>query len=141
MKNWTEIKHEFETDGSLRDIYIVGASESIWNVFINAVNNSYPCKFFVDGEEKSLPSSFSAIKGIQNTATTNLAIKIDGGILVNCHFFSDHQIELDLSPSDIANTNDFENLQKFMFWLHNLLKLKVVLTHENGPELEILTVE
>ena len=51
------------------------------------------------------------------------------------------QIELDICPSDIASPVDLENLQKFLFWLHNLVKLKVVLTHENSPELEILTFE
>jgi hypothetical protein len=141
MKNWSDIKYEFESDGSLRDIYVFDTSDSTWNVFFAAIINSYPHKFFIDGVETSLPSSYSSIKKIQNDATTMLSINVDGGLLANCHFFSEDQIELDICPSDIASPVDLENLQKFLFWLHNLVKLKVVLTHENSPELEILTFE
>jgi hypothetical protein len=141
MKNWVEFKQEFIKDGALRDIYAFEASESIWNEFIYAVSSCYSIEFSVDGEDSQLPNSFSNIKLIQNDSSTLLSILLEGEITINCHFFSEHQIELDFWPSDVKNEEDFSTLNQFLLWLRKVVNLKVIVTHENSPELEILAVE
>ena len=141
MKSWCDIKAEFDTDGSLRDIYIENISPEIWEGFINNVKASeYRFEFSHGGEVIGLPSNLYQIKLLQETEPTTLRIWLNEEIQINCHFFEGSEIELDVSPKDITGEPEYQLLTSFLFWLHKTLNQRVILTHENAQDQVILSV-
>ncbi|GAB2516901.1 protein export chaperone SecB [Microbulbifer agarilyticus] len=141
MKQWSEIESEFEVDGSLRDIYVENVDVAVWNIFISAVKQSSYKFDFVHGElVRDLPGSLSEIKALQETNPTILRIWISDSIQINCHFFVNSEIELDVSPSEIQNAGSYFKLASFLEWLASVTSSAVKLTHENAQEQVILGV-
>lgn len=139
MKEWSDVKKDFEPEGSLRDIYIEDINESVWNLFLsNLPDSEYELRFTHGQNVVALPESFAEIKQLQKTEPTTLGIAIENGIWINCHFFIDSEIELDLSPNDIDTESKFKNLVGFLRWLHLGLQKPVKLTHENAQTEVIL---
>lgn len=142
MKQWNEIKSEFETDGSLRDIYVENVQVELWNLFIEEVKNyKYRIEFSHGDNELALPNNFNAIKKLQETDPTTLRIWLPGDIQLNCHFFTEDEIELDVSPCDVQSEASYLQLLEFLKWLSSSTKKEVKLTHEGSKELIILGVE
>ncbi len=141
MKQWNCIKSEFETDGSLRDIYVEDIDISIWNSFITEVKGSeYKIEFFHGDVEKDLPDDLNTVKDMQQTNPTTLYIWLTENIQLNCHFFVETEIELDVSPHDIQCERSYFQLVNFLEWLALLSSREVKLTHEGTQELVILSV-
>jgi len=141
MKDWIEVKEEFEVDGSLRDIYVLGICVDAWNEFIKKVKHEgYPFKFMHGSSEQALPDSFYKIKELQQTNPTTLFIWIDNNIQVNCHFFMETEIELDISPREIKSSTEYKKVTSFMRWLSNTLRKPAILTHEGSQGQVILSV-
>lgn len=139
MKEWYELKSQFEPEGSLRDIYVEDIDESVWNLFINKLRASCYQLIFTHGEEMvSLPESFGEIKKLQETDPTTLGIIVEESIHINCHFFIGSEIELDVSPKEIDRESKFNILVKFLRWLNSSLNKPVKLTHENSQTEVIL---
>ncbi|GAA4501431.1 hypothetical protein [Pseudaeromonas paramecii] len=139
MKEWCDVKKDFEPEGSLRDIYIEDINESVWNLFLSDLLDSGYKICFTHGQQVvALPESFAEIKKLQETEPTTLGIAIENGIWINCHFFIESEIELDLSPKDIDTESKFKNLVGFLHWLHLALRKPVKLTHENSQTEVIL---
>ena len=104
MKQWSEIKSEFEADGSLRDIYVEDINPSIWNLLISEVKrSSYEVRFYHGDDKTVLPNDLDTIKAMQQNNPTILCIWLTEGIQLNCHFFVDTEIELDVSPHDVQS--------------------------------------
>ena len=142
MKQWNEIKSEFETDGSLRDIYVENVQVELWNLFIEEVKNyKHRIEFSHGDNELALPNNFNAIKKLQETDPTTLRIWLPGDIQLNCHFFTEDEIELDVSPCDVQSEASYLQLLEFLKWLSSSTKKEVKLTHEGSKELIILGVE
>jgi hypothetical protein len=142
MKTWDEVKSEFETDGSLRDIYVWNADVDLWNVFLRKIAHSpYRTEFFHGERRVDLPSQFIEIKALQETDITILHVWTNDKIQLNCHFFLASEIELDASPYDISGEPEYNALVGFLKWLSGELGRKVVLTHEGSPNLKILEIE
>jgi len=141
MKQWHDIKPELETDGSLRDIYVEDIDSSIWNAFIAEVKRSdYKIEFSHGDAEKDLPDELNTIKGMQQTNPTTLYIWLTENIQLNCHFFVETEIELDVSPHDIQCENSYLQLVSFLKWLALVTSREVKLTHEGTQEHVILSV-
>ena len=141
MQKWSDITKEFEADGSLRDIYISPTNEAIWDEFIELIaNSSYKTEFFHNDKSISFPIAFCRIKELQFSNPTILHIWIGSKIQVNCHFFTEEEIELDISPLDVPDEQSYTMLQEFMFWLSSSLRLSVKLTHEGSPDMLICEV-
>ncbi|WP_444944344.1 protein export chaperone SecB [Microbulbifer sp. ZKSA006] len=141
MKQWGEIKSEFEVDGSLRDICVENVDSAVWNIFISAVKQSNYKFDFVHGDlVRDLPASLAEIKALQETNPTTLRIWISGSIQINCHFFVESEIELDVSPSEIQSAGSYFKLTSFLEWLAWATGGVAKLTHENSQEQVILSV-
>jgi len=139
MKQWQEIKSEFETDGTLRDIYIFEGDVELWDSFLKLISSSEYRTEFNHGEVgMSLPLSFAQIKVLQETDPTTLFVWVGENIQVNCHFFIETEIELDVSPHDIGSEEAFHELVSFLSWLSSSLNRKVCLTHEGSPDMKII---
>ena len=141
MKVWSEIKDEFRADGSLRDIYVEGIDPLQWGTFIEGVASSiYRHVFTHGGVEIDLPNNLAEIKKLQESNPTTLAIWLTDKIQVNCHFFVENEIELDISPRDILGEHEYRVLIVFLEWISSMLKERVILTHENTQDQVILSV-
>jgi len=142
MKTYSSVISEFEVDGSLRDIYIFDTNKDVWNNLIQFINKlSYKHEFRHGEKEISLPNEFDDIKKLQETDSTILKIFINNIIQVNCHFFTESEIEMDITPNEITDEEKYNMLIMFLKWLSDSLNKPTVLTHENAPELVILTIE
>ena len=53
---------------------------------------------------------------------------------MNCHFFTEQEIELDLDPRELPADEDILRLTHFMALVGDGLQREVLLTYENGPE-------
>lgn len=141
MKVWSEVKEELEADGSLRDIYVEEIDPALWEVFIEGVRSSaYRHEFTHGGASIEIPYDLMEIKGLQETGPTTLIIWLSDKIQVNCHFFTETEIELDISPLDIAGEHEYQVLIAFLKWVSSILKERVILTHENTQDQVILSV-
>ncbi len=140
MYQWTQLKEEFEVDGSLRDVYIEDINLAKWDQFLDFIKLSkYEVEFRHGGNLQSLPDTFSSIKNLQDAEPTILSIKLNANFCLNCHFFMETEIELDLSPRDVSSEADFEVLLEFLDKLSSSLGCRVVLTPEDTPEQAILS--
>ncbi|MFL0803297.1 MAG: protein export chaperone SecB [Agarilytica sp.] len=141
MKAWSEIKEEFGVDGSLRDIYVEEIDPALWKIFIEAVRSSvYKHEFTHGGVIIGFPDDLPEIKRLQETNPTTLAIWLNDKVQVNCHFFVETEIELDISPRDIVGEHEYQVLTSFLEWISSILKKRVILTHENTQDQVILSV-
>jgi len=140
MYQWNDLKEKFETDGSLRDIYIVNITVTEWDKFIDYTKLSkYKFEFTHGAISIEVPRNFSLIKELQETESTTLSIWLNEKIQLNCHFFIENEIELDLSPYDISSEIDFELLLQYLENLAHVLKNRVILTYEGVQEQIILS--
>ena len=60
-----------------------------------------------------------------------------GGVQLNCHFFAEREIELDLDPRQITSEESFNALRQFMEPLADALQHPILLTPENLNECPI----
>ena len=142
IKNWESVRQEFTVDGSLRDIYIQDIDIPVWNNFILMISTSkYRFEFWHGSLKRNLPSKFCKIKELQQVDPTSLHLFIENNIQLNCHFFFEHEIELDISAYDIQSLQDYEILINFLIWISDTLGKNVILTQENTSNEVILEVE
>lgn len=141
MKQWSEIKPEFQADGSLRDIYVEDIDPAVWDLFIAGVKRSkYKIEFAHGDVKRELPDNLKTIKRLQKSNPTTLYIWLTENTQLNCHFFVETEIELDVSPHDIQNEHVYAQLVLFLEWLASLTGSEVKLTHEGMQEQVILSV-
>lgn len=138
MTDWHSIQQGFEPDGALRDVYIAPASASLWNEFIEWVSRAgYSSEFWHGQRKKALPQELLEIKQLQQTDPTTLKLFLSAGVQINCHFFIDEEIELDIDPREIRDQEAFESLLIFLRAIATALKRNARVTYENSPEDEL----
>ncbi len=60
MYQWSKLKSEFESDGSLRDIYALDTNEDSWNLFLDSLRLlNYKFEFQHGDEVLRLPSNYN----------------------------------------------------------------------------------
>ncbi|MGS0535829.1 hypothetical protein [Pseudoalteromonas sp. SaAl2] len=141
MYQWNKLKSEFENDGSLRDIYALDTNADSWSLFLDNLRlSNYKFEFKHGDEVLNLPSNYTSIRKLQEVNPTTLTIWLSE-IRVNCHFFVESEIEMDISPAEINSKENFKELMAFITWFSYSLQVDVVLTHENAKDFEIIRVE
>lgn len=141
---WEKLKNTlYHEDGSLRDIYIRDTNTADWKRWIDCINTHYPVDFYIAGEKISNQIDFeTAVNFWQNPPQDLLsAIIYVEKIVVNVLFFSETEIEIDITPEEIKSLNDHENLVDFLKTVSQYVCKPVELTEENCqmPE-EVLMV-
>ncbi len=141
MTNWQSVQQAFAPDGMLRDIYVGPANVPIWNDFLSWVARSeYRIEFWHGESKKELPRQFGEIQHLQATDPTTLKLFLPNNAQINCHFFVEQEIEMDLDPKDFCDEVAFDVLLKFLAELSGVLRRRVKVTYENSPEDEIFVV-
>ncbi|RYY00924.1 MAG: hypothetical protein EOO53_20610 [Gammaproteobacteria bacterium] len=100
---WSQVKRDFSPDGSLRDIYFFNTDLAIWQKFLDSVKASgFNHKMYRNGEYCTL--SLDIGKLFLERENSSLMLEIEkNGVIFNCHFFVEEEIELDISPKEITN--------------------------------------
>jgi len=128
------LKKHFEPDGSLRDVYIQGTIKKDWDNFIEyAKNLRYSYK--VNNEEKELSLNLDSFWQQENQKLLSLYI---GNIQINCHFFGEEEIELDIDVRDFKRDQDYLDFVDFIKQIGTKLAKDVIVTGENTQDYIIL---
>jgi hypothetical protein len=127
--SWDACKADFEADGSLRDIYVLGTTLEDWRAVLSLVT-APPYAATMDGEDAS-DISANARALLAHPAPHLLSIRV-GRVDLCCHFFSENEVEFDFVPNGLTE-DDLSGLLTFMTSLGRLTGKLVVMTPENVP--------
>ena len=139
-RNWNDIQWIFEPNGSLRDIYVQDISLREWEKVIDLLNSNFNLTY---SDQDKIDKKY-VLEYLQDTTgemeSKSLTIHL-GQIKVNCYFFLSEQIEFDIDPKEVNSINDFEQVEKFMISISDILQEQVTLTEENSPEFPLFKVD
>lgn len=127
---WAACKAAFAVDGSLRDIYVHSTTVDDWDRFLRAISEK-PLTYTVDGAACPLPAKAST--ALERVNAHLLTIK-HGPLHLNCHFFAEEEIELDLDPREVTSQAAFDAVLGFMREIGTALGKRVVLTEESAAD-------
>jgi hypothetical protein len=128
----------FEWDGGLRDLYVLNTTIEDWQAAIDFLRSSaYPLSFWLNDKAVPLPENVGSV--FANRSQIDVLLSIDiSGMIINCHFFTEQELELDLDPREVNSEEQLNSLFRFMKALGQYLRKGVILTHENSPHLVLL---
>jgi hypothetical protein len=132
--DWRLAAPDFEDDGALRDIYILGTTIDDWQaVWTFLCGEGERLAFTVDGIAQEPPDAIDDIFARRGETGCLAAYRL-GGQVLNCHFFDIGEIEFDLSPRDVDGPEAVDTLVQFMGALGRVTAKPVILTMENSRE-------
>ena len=133
----SDVPNLWEVDGSLRDIYVLGTTARSWETFL-AFAAAYPLAYSFDGEARSLPPAREIFANRSGSHLLSIAI---GSVTVNCHFFVESEIELDVDPKEVKGPEEHFQVLRFVEGLAIKVGRPVLVTPENGAEIPFLSYE
>lgn len=135
VPEWSTVSHEFEFDGSWRDIYVHSTTLSDWKRMLNALRDApVTVVYRREGRRTDLPSSAAREAFSEPNYSSRLLSVNFSGVTFNCHFFCESEIEFDLDPRDVTGPVQFGAVIDFMRLLATVCEMPAVLTPENIPE-------
>jgi hypothetical protein len=126
---WTQTKCFFDPDGGLRDICVLGIAVDDWQAVLQTVVSSYQTQFVLGEVQISLLPTAREIFGIHLDDYKLLKVFV-AEMTVNCHFFSDNEIDFDLDPREVTTAAHFFAVLDFMRLIGETCQKKVHLSHE-----------
>jgi hypothetical protein len=132
MIRWDTCRRQFEPDDALRDIYVHGTTIEHWRTLFDALRATYALEFSVDGSARPLPVVVDEAFTTRETASPLLHFCV-GGIAVACHFFTTHEIEFDISPSEVTSQATLDELLGFLRLVGDTLGRGVIMSDEQHP--------
>ncbi len=140
MLTWETARKEFEFDGSWKDIYVFQTTMSDWQHMLNTVRQSqYQVEYFRGGQPTQFPIDAIDAFPLDGESDRLLSVKF-AGVLANCHFFGDGEIEFDIDPREVKGQTELDALFGFMRMLADAVGKEVVLTPENFREAIIFRI-
>lgn len=143
-RKWDELKDQiYYWDGSWRDLYILNTNKENWIKWVNYVNQHYIINWYngkTGIEENQI--NYDVIKEYfdgEHDLCSLAKIFIDK-IQINCHFFSESEIENDIDPREINSIEDHKKVLRYMTDLSMILNKEVILTPESEPEVILMNV-
>jgi hypothetical protein len=121
-------------------LYVFGTSVAEWNRLFDALRScEWKVTFQLEGVEEPLPESAAACFA-EGDRWAMLSIVV-GGVLLNCHFFTENEIEFDLDPREVDGQERLDSVAAFMSFLADVTEKTLSLTYENCPEYARCTSE
>ena len=134
---YEDLRTEFEVDGSLRDIYAFNTTLIEWNRVLDLFPRVGRVTYFRDAEEAPLPSAAEQI--FADVAHAKLLRCDLGGPVINAHFFTPDEIELDVDPCEITTQTDLDLVLDFCARLAREIQRDLRITPENAPQIVCLS--
>lgn len=138
--NWDNIKDEiYFEDGSLRDIYVLNTTRDDWYRWIGYVNSNYPITFYNHNLGEGIEFDQIDSQAItdwwdgKSDCSCTAHVRIREAYL-SVHFFSEDEIESDISPKEFNSLEQHLALLKYLQEVSQLLNKEVILTDENSSE-------
>lgn len=131
-----DIAELWESDGSLRDVYVQGTEAVHWDRF-DQLLKQYECTYSFDGVALPFPGSRSILANRKGPHL--LSILPGDPVVICCHFFIPEQLELDISPREVTGPLQHEQILSFIENLAEALQLPVDITPENDEQNPFLT--
>jgi len=125
----------WERDGSFRDVYVFGTSEADWASLLRVARRHHATYRF-EGAEAALPSPGAIFANREGGHLLQIEL---AGVQINCHFFVQDEIELDIDPRQVVDESRHEMVLMFLEELALEIQKPLVLTPENAPETPCLT--
>jgi hypothetical protein len=140
MLAWDDLKAEFAWEGSWRDICVIDTSVADWKAALEMIRAAgFRLRFTVDGDESTLPDDVLEIFRQPRETSFMLAVFV-GGIQLNCHFFAESEIELDLDPREVVGQAELDAVITFMRKLAGSTQKCALMTPENAHEVAFIRV-
>lgn len=133
----TEMPNIWDFDGGFRDIYVLTTTIQDWQRFLTFAT-SYPHSYAVDGEIAAMPDVAEIFRA--NDHAHLLSIKV-GDVVLNCHFFEEDRIEVDIDPREVRGSIEHDGVLVFVAGLARSVAKSVILTPENETGNPILSYE
>jgi hypothetical protein len=133
MISWDMCRQEFEPDGSLRDIYVLGTGIELWRRFFDGLRSAYNLEYSVDGESCPIPESVDEAFSTRTAASPSLHFRV-AEMVVACHFFCIEQIEMDLDPREVTSAADFDALLRLLRSVGETVSKPVIVTCESDQQ-------
>ncbi len=132
LDHWLTYKKEFDTDGSLRDIFIAPTNIHDWHLLASLLSAStYKLEFKGKWPGPGFPAGLDSLfYASDDQETAVLAIDLSG-VCLHCHFFSQAAIEFDLVPAEVAVPSQLAAIFNFLQLISEALGKAVVLAPEN----------
>lgn len=133
MIHWDTCQEDFQWDGSLRDIYVTPATLAEWRALYPLLRDYAGVGYSVDGIVQPAPATVEQVFAVRPSGRPRLRLRV-GRTLVVFHFFSEEEIECDVSPREITSQIDLDALLGFVRQLGDVTNKRVVITPENRPD-------
>ncbi len=136
--DWDQAGSDFLPDGALRDIYVLNVTIDDWQAVVDIVRDlDPPPVYMVDIKPVPLPERVEDIFAVRPNASPMLSF-MRANAQLNCHFFSQDEIEFDLDPAEVAEAEDLFAVAEFMETIGWRTGKTVILTQENTRKNPIL---
>ncbi|SHM26877.1 hypothetical protein [Chryseobacterium polytrichastri] len=136
--DWQYLKDNiYFSDGSLRDIYVLNISRLDWLKWIDFINENFEVRFTYCDIVGDLKSSNQIISKYIFDYWDNVsefvvtATIMIGEIILNCYFFTEVEIENDITPKEIKSLDDHNQIIDYLKSVSKILNKEVILTAEN----------
>ena len=138
---WSQIAPYFEPDGSLLDIYILETSLVDWaKVWAYLLASPHSLEFSINGELTPAPLDVGEAFRLRPDRSA-FAVYALGKQRLNCHFFTEVEVEFSLDPCDVDGPSEAYRLVQFLTELGRATLKEVRLTAENVPHAVIARYE
>lgn len=140
--DWQRQRVDFEPDGSLRDIYIQGATVEDWRTVVTLIlEGGYRARLQCGGVAMPMPSAFETLFGDPLTKDDCFYMSFTvGDVLLDCHFFDPTEIEFSFWPAEVTERS-LHDLLAFMIDVGDAVGKPVIMTCENVPAFPIYTFD
>ena len=129
---WDKCKDAFQTDGSLRDIYVLNTAIMDW-VRLFDVCSMYDTTLYCDGDP--IPMILDPATVFQRSSKHSYYLKVlVEGVALHCHFFTVEEIEIDVDPKEIKSQPDLDAVLDVMGSIGRRLAKPVILTEEAAQD-------
>lgn len=131
----------FFNDGSLRDIYVFNVNLTDWQKFFDwIITSTWDIVFYNDGNVTE-NNETDVVHFFQEKENHRILMSIKTKqVLINCHFFSEDEIEVDIDPKEVNSKTEANTVFEFMKNLSKILNKQSILTRENSPEYPLVRV-
>jgi hypothetical protein len=128
---WSQVAHEFELDGTLRDIYVLETGIAEWHLVMEHLRTTATYfRFTLDFETVPMPARVEEVFELRPKASPMLAVDL-GGLLLTSHFFTPNEIEFSFDPEEVTSQDVLDVLLSFVRRLGQLTGCTVLVTFEN----------
>ena len=132
-----QIAELWEADGSLRDVYAERMTIDRWRSFLTLSQQSNG-RYTSNGEPAAAPD---AVDIFSDRTRSHLLAMVIEGVQINCHFFIEDELELDIDPRQVVATGAHAAVLRFLETVAATVKLPLSLTPENMQSKPYLSYE